>query len=531
MCMTTSLLAALSAVLYGAGVAVEHRQAARTPPKAAGRPWMLALLARQPLWLIGAALEAGGFALHAAALRSGSLLAVQMILGCSLLVSVSLSSVLTRQPLPRRCWPAIVAIVASVAVSLAMLGPDEHAGGQAPASGRTATAVLVTGLITLPIAAAGLLANGRRTRPLLLAAAAGTADTCVAVLTMAFAHTFGHGLSAVATSWPLYALIVGGPASLALTQAAYQTNAPLVTLPIISAVTPLASLTVGILILREATHLSSTRSVIGGSCLALAVTALIVLARAAATLANPGNSKGKGNGEYDLGESRVRRRSAPRALSWCRRVGVGLHQDDLEFLQAHHAHPGLLGRLTARGGLGGARGREARPVGEQGADGAAGTPLVDGHRRAAEAGQALNPREGVLVLADQVVDPRRIDHEPAQPEGAGRGELPARADRGDLGVADEDAVGERRQQFGAALGEMGVAVLPVALGLPPGGHRDLPQLAIGKQAEGTIAGAVREELGSFGAQGLEGVLDPGRITDGICGSRVHGSPLSSAGFH
>ena len=286
--MTTLLLAGLAALLYGAGVAVEHQQAARTPTKTAGRPWLLALLARQPLWLIGAALEAGGFALHAAALRSGSLLAVQMILGCSVLVSVSLSSVFARRPLPRRCWPAIFAIVASVGVSVALLGPDAHAADQG--AGQAASAALVTGLITLPLAAAGLLATGRRARPLLLAAAAGMADTCVAVLTMAFAHSFGHGLGAVATSWPVYALIVGGLASLALTQAAYQTDAPLVTLPIISAVTPLASLAVGILVLHETTHLNSTRGVIAGVCLTLAVTALVVLARAAAALTSTSTS-------------------------------------------------------------------------------------------------------------------------------------------------------------------------------------------------------------------------------------------------
>jgi len=138
--MTTLLLAALSAVLYGAGVAVEHRQAARMPTAVAGRPRMLALLARQPSWLLGAALETGGFALHAAALRSGSLLAVQMILGCSLLVSISLTGLLSRKPLPRVCWPAIFTIVASVGVCVALLGPDEHA---ALAPGRAVSAALV----------------------------------------------------------------------------------------------------------------------------------------------------------------------------------------------------------------------------------------------------------------------------------------------------------------------------------------------------------------------------------------------------
>jgi hypothetical protein len=289
--MTTLLLAALSAVLYGAGVAVEHRQAARTPVQAAGRPWILALLARQPLWLIGAALEAGGFAMHAAALRTGSLLAVQMILGCSLLVSVSLSSLLGRRALPRRCWPAIFAIVASVGVSVALLGPDQHAAAGGQVSGQTALAAIVTALITVPFAIAGLLATGHRARPMLLGVAAGLADTCVAVLTMAFAHSFGHGLGAVATSWPVYALIVGGLASLALTQCAYQTDAPLITLPIISAVTPLASLAIGTLALHEAAHLSPTRSITAAACLAVALTALVILARTAARLAAPADAR------------------------------------------------------------------------------------------------------------------------------------------------------------------------------------------------------------------------------------------------
>jgi hypothetical protein len=281
--MTALLLAALSAVLYGAGVAFEHRQAARMPAEAAGRPWMLALLARQPLWLAGAALETGGFVTHAAALRTGSLAAVQMVLSCSLLVSIAVSSGLARRTAPRHCWPAILAIVTAVGVILTLLGPDDHGAGPAP--GRLGLAALVTGVITLPIAAAGLLATRRHTRALLLAVAAGLADTCAAVVTMAFTHSLAHGLGATVTSWPPYALIVAGLASLALAQTAYQTDAPLITLPTITVVMPLASLAVGIVALHETAHLNAARIVIMAACLAVAVTALAGLARAAAAVA------------------------------------------------------------------------------------------------------------------------------------------------------------------------------------------------------------------------------------------------------
>ena len=51
--MIVSALAA--AALYGAGAAIEQRQAAAAPQSAAGRPRLLLLLARQPLWLAGIA--------------------------------------------------------------------------------------------------------------------------------------------------------------------------------------------------------------------------------------------------------------------------------------------------------------------------------------------------------------------------------------------------------------------------------------------------------------------------------------------
>jgi drug/metabolite transporter (DMT)-like permease len=281
--MTALLLAALSAVLYGAGIAFEHRQAARLPAEVTGRPRMLALLAREPWWLAGAALETGGFVTHAAALRTGSLAAVQMVLSCSLLVSIAVSSGFARRTLPRHGWPAILAIVTAVGAILTLLGPDDHGAGQAP--GRLGLAAVAAGAITVPIAAAGLLATRQHTRALLLAVAAGLADTCAAVVTMAFMHSLAHGLGATVTSWPPYALIVAGLASLLLAQTAYQTDVPLITLPTITAVMPLACLAVGIVALRETAHLNGARIVIMTACLAVALTALAGLARAAAAVA------------------------------------------------------------------------------------------------------------------------------------------------------------------------------------------------------------------------------------------------------
>jgi hypothetical protein len=274
--MTPLLLAVVSAVLYGSGAAVEHWQAARTRPGGAAGVRLVAMLARHPLWLAGVALETGGFAAHAAALSGGALAAVQLILACSMVVSIAVSARLAGRVLPRRSWPAMFAVVAAVGASVALLRPDEHSASQSPE--RMLLAISITSAVTVPVLAAGVLVRGRRARARLLAGAAGLADACVAVLTMAFARSFAHGPVGVVTSWPLYALIVGGLASVAITQTAYQTDEPLVTLPVMATVTPLASVAVGIFALGETASMSGARWAAALACVAIAVTALAVLA-------------------------------------------------------------------------------------------------------------------------------------------------------------------------------------------------------------------------------------------------------------
>ena len=84
---------------------------------------------------------------------------------------------------------------------------------------------------------------------------------------MAFTHALGHGLNGALTSWPTYALTLGGPCSFLLTQTAYQAGLPMITLPVVSVVTPMASLAVGIELLGETARLS----VAGAVAVAVAV--------------------------------------------------------------------------------------------------------------------------------------------------------------------------------------------------------------------------------------------------------------------
>jgi hypothetical protein len=273
-----------AAVLYGTGAAVEQRQATAAPQSSAGRPRLLLLLATQPLWLLGFAVQIGGFAAHAVALRWGPLATVQMLVSAELVVAVVIVRVWSGRPLSRGSWGAALTVVAGVAAFLALTSSGHrHAAGHPDYVVAAGMGAAVTGAGALAAAAAGLRAAGRR-RALLLAVAAGLADSCSAVVTMAFSHVAGHGVAALFTSWTVYALVICGLGNVLLTQTAYQTGRPMLTLPVIAAVTPVASVAVGVGLLGETPGTGVTGAVAVG--FAVLVTSL-ALARLAYTVPHP----------------------------------------------------------------------------------------------------------------------------------------------------------------------------------------------------------------------------------------------------
>ena len=276
MVMIATALAA--AVLYGAGAAVEQRQAAAAPASSAGRPRLLLQLARQPLWLLGLCTQIGGFAVHAVALRSGPLATVQMLVAAELVVSVVIVRIWSGRPLSRGSWAAALTVVAAIALFLAVTSTGHgHSVSHPNYVMATGLGAVASGGGALVAAAFGLRAAGR-SRAVLLAVAAGLADSCSAVVTMAFAHVASHGATALFTSWTVYALVVCGTANVLLTQTAYQTGRPMVTLPIIAAVTPVASVAIGIGLLGETPHAGVAGGVAAGLAVLMAGVALAWLA-------------------------------------------------------------------------------------------------------------------------------------------------------------------------------------------------------------------------------------------------------------
>ena len=279
MVMIATALAA--AVLYGVGSAVEQRQAAAAPQSSAGRPRLLLLLVRQPWWLLGIVAQIGGFAAHAVALRSGPLATVQMMVAAELIVAVAIVRIWSGRPLSWASWAAALTVVAGSAVFLAVTSSDHRQAVSHPNYVvAAALGTVVLGGAALAAAVAGLRATGRG-RAVLLAVAAGLADACSAVVTLGFSHVASHGVVALFTSWTIYALIVCGVGNVLLTQTAYQTGQPMITLPIIACVTPVASVAIGIGLLGETPHAGVAGGIAAGLAVLVTSVALAYLARSA----------------------------------------------------------------------------------------------------------------------------------------------------------------------------------------------------------------------------------------------------------
>jgi hypothetical protein len=81
-----------AATLYGAGNALEHRVVADTDGDGHLQVGLLRRLVRSPLWVLGMFGDVAAYGLQAAALALGTLLFVQPLLVCGLLVALPLNA-------------------------------------------------------------------------------------------------------------------------------------------------------------------------------------------------------------------------------------------------------------------------------------------------------------------------------------------------------------------------------------------------------------------------------------------------------
>jgi multidrug transporter EmrE-like cation transporter len=237
------LLAVVSSVAFSVGFYFMKRQAERLPSLGGGwRPTAWWAFLHDPLWLLGVALQTGGFGLYLAALRAAPLSVVHTALSGGVALFVLLAVVGLGEQLRASEWLGVGCVVAGLIV----LG-FSLADSPAPAAVAHGTVAFSLALIGLSVAAlAGDPAPGR---------AIGLSIACG--LTLGLASVFAKSLAgadslaAALRSHDLLLMLAANLVGFALMQAALQVGRGVVVVPIFSTLSNVVPVVGGIVLYGE----------------------------------------------------------------------------------------------------------------------------------------------------------------------------------------------------------------------------------------------------------------------------------------
>lgn len=245
------VLAVAAAAAYAGGAVVQHRAATTPGAHTAAEPSLLQVL-RRPLWLLGVALDAAGFALEFFALRAGTLTLVQPLLVSGLLFALPLGAVLSGLRAGRRDVLAAVLVTVGLTVSVLVAAPRP---GPTSAGPGTWLAVLV--VVVLVVGGLVVVAASRRRavpRAVCLAAAAAVVNGLLAALGKAVAVRTGQGWLTALLSWPALGLAVTAGLTLTLAASAFRAGAPTAAIGVLFAGEPVAGVAMGTVLYRDTIH-------------------------------------------------------------------------------------------------------------------------------------------------------------------------------------------------------------------------------------------------------------------------------------
>ena len=269
----------------GLATALKHRSATHVAAarKAApsGRLALLVATFVEPLWLLALVADAGAVGLQVTALHLGALAVVQPLLVTALLFSLLLNHLFARSTVSVKEIGWAVLLIAALAAFLTVSGASSpkitgplQAADKLPAELTAATAVVI---IALCLGAARLRQGVQRAT--LMGVAIGVIYASTAALLKACTNIATTSLSGLFTSWQLYVVLLGGLAGLVLAQLAFQAGPLTASLPVIAAVDPVLSVTIGVVIYDEHLRTGLLAGGAGLACLLLLAVAAFGLSR------------------------------------------------------------------------------------------------------------------------------------------------------------------------------------------------------------------------------------------------------------
>jgi drug/metabolite transporter (DMT)-like permease len=245
------VLAFFAALVNATGNVLNRKAAREEPDQAEFRLKLITDLMHRKVWLAAVGMMIISFALASAALGTGQLASVQLVVVLELPMTIIGGAWVLRARIGPREWIAIAALTGGVIGLLALLDPQAGPTKPiAPILWITMSAANVGALVVLFLIAR---AHPRpAARASLLGIATGLGYGLTAAYTKGFADKFAAGgVAGVLSSWQFYATIAAGIASAFLLENAYQAGPLTASQPGITLVDPLISTIWGIVVFGE----------------------------------------------------------------------------------------------------------------------------------------------------------------------------------------------------------------------------------------------------------------------------------------
>jgi drug/metabolite transporter (DMT)-like permease len=247
-----SYVLAFLAGLVNATSNVLNRKAARDEPdQAEFRLKLITDLMHRKVWLAAVGLMILSFALAAAALGTGQLASVQLVVVLELPMTIIGGTLVLGTPLGTREWLAIGALTLGVIGLLALLDPRPGPAKPVPPMLWILASAANIGAI-VGFFLAGRTHSKPAVRASLLGVATGLGYGLAAAYTKGMADQFNSGgITAVFTSWQLYACVGAGVTSVFLLENAYQAGPLTASQPGVTLVDPVVSTLWGVVVMGE----------------------------------------------------------------------------------------------------------------------------------------------------------------------------------------------------------------------------------------------------------------------------------------
>jgi hypothetical protein len=279
--VTVTIIFALAAALANA-VHLMTQHAASVAVSKTHRGWgLVAVLIRKPLWLVGWAAAAAGFAFQAIALHSGQLSIVQPLLVTELVFALLLRRFWVHQHIAKTAWTA--ALITCAALTVFLTAAEPHGGHLQPDVADWASALAAFG------GAVGVLTvMARWGSPSRRAALYATAASITWALMAAFIKAttdvlVASGPVGTLEHWPIYALIASGVVGSVLQQAALQVGPLSVSQPLIVVVDPAVAIVLSVWIFDERFTVSVAQKTVAAVAFCIMALGVVLLCQKAPT--------------------------------------------------------------------------------------------------------------------------------------------------------------------------------------------------------------------------------------------------------